>query len=226
MRKIIIVLLLTVVIAFGCAPIQERISIVPSAGVEGIPQKIAVYPLLTTEVVRTARRRAYRFSPITMSTESAEKRIYIVAPAETELKSTMESQLLTGLLSAELTRRGFSLKELPVEAPSEESERRHNSFFVSMETIRYMRENYGLEAILLGNVFFVTDHRDPSDIRVKAVYLRLVDTETLDILCHVSLPDNSTGDYMEETAQALAHSLAIEAGLVTPEPPKTEKIFD
>jgi hypothetical protein len=138
-----------------------------------------------------------------------------VAPAETKLVSTMHSQLLTGLLSAQLSKRGFTLKELPVEAPSVQAEKEENSFFVSLEALKKLREEYGLEGILIGNVYFVPDDRDRTVIRVKAVYLRLVDTGTLDVLCHVWIPDSYAGESMEEAAQKLAFSLAREAKLIT-----------
>ena len=138
-----------------------------------------------------------------------------MAPAETKLVSTMHSQLLTGMLAAQLSKRGFTLKELPVEAPADQSENEKTSFFVSLETLKHLREDYGLEGILVGNVYFIADDRDRSVIRVKAVYLRLVDTGTLDVLCHVWIPDSYAGESMEEAAQSLAFSLARAAKLVS-----------
>jgi len=84
--------------------------------------------------------------------------------------------------------------------------------------LRHLREDYGLEAILVGNAYFVADERDPTVIWVRAVYLRLVDTATLDVLCHVSISDRYRGDSMESAAQALALALAREAKLVSVEP--------
>jgi hypothetical protein len=107
------------------------------------------------------------------------------------------------------------LKELPVESPSEQSEKAENSFFVSLETLKNLREDYGLDAVLVGNAYFVADQRDPTVVWVRAAYLRLVDTKTLDVLCHVSISDKYRGDSMEGAAQSLARALAKEAGLVS-----------
>ena len=128
------------------------------------------------------------------STRASDDRLYIVAPAETKLASTMQSQLMTGLLSARLSENGFTLKELPVEAPPEQCERDQNTFFVSLETLRHLREDYGLEAILVGNVYFVADERDPTVIWVRAAYLRLVDTGTLDGDATYRFPINIEGN--------------------------------
>jgi hypothetical protein len=211
MRAGIAALISLAVLAAGCASMDERVVITPAAGVEKIPVKIAVYPLLTAETPRIAAPP--RYSP--MTTRTAEDRLYIVAPAETKLVSNMESQLLTSMLAARLSDNGFTLKELPVEAPSEQSERAENNFFVSLETLKHLREDYGLEAILVGNAYFVADQRDPTVIWVRAAYLRLVDTATLDVLCHVSISDKYRGDSMEGAAQSLAHALAREAGLAS-----------
>jgi hypothetical protein len=218
LRNGIAVLLTLAALACGCASMDERVTVTPTAGVERIPTKIAVYPLLTAEAAQMIRQQ--RYFPMTTgaaSTRAADDRMYIVAPAETKLVSTMQSQLLTSLLSAQLSGNGFTLKE-PVEAPPEQSEKDQNSFFVSLETLRHLRESYGLEAILVGNVYFVADERDPTVIWVRAAYLRLVDTGTLDVLCHVSISDRYRGESMEAAAQALALALAKEAKLVSAEP--------
>lgn len=211
MRDTTFVLILVTAMAAGCATYDEAVTVTPAESVERLPAKIAVYPLLTAETVRATAPPEY----FPATTASADDRLYIVAPAETKLVSTMHSQLLTGLLSAQLSKRGFTLKELPVEAPSAQSEKEENSFFVSLETLKQLREEYGLEGILIGNVYFVPDDRDRTVIRVKAVYLRLVDTGTLDVLCHVWIPDSYAGESMEEAAQKLAFSLAREAKLIT-----------
>jgi hypothetical protein len=214
MRNGIAALLALAAMAFGCASMDERVTVTPAAGVEKIPAKIAVYPLLTAETVRMTAKEPPRYYP--MTTSAADDRMYIVAPAETKLASTMQSQLLTSLLSAQLSANGFTLKELPVEAPSDRAENDRNSFFVSLETLKRLREDYGIEAILVGNAYFVADERDPSIVWVRAAYLRLVDTATLDVLCHVSISDKYRGDSMEYAAQGLAGALAREAGLAAP----------
>ena len=218
MNRYLFALLLLAAVACGCASIDDRVVVTPAAGVGKIPTKIAVYPLLTAEAVKMITQpRVHPMITASASTRTADDRLYIVAPAETKLVSTMQSQLLTSLLSAGLSENGFTLKELPVEVPSEQSEMDRNSFFVSLETLKRLREDYGLEAILVGNAYFVADERDPSVIWVRAAYLRLVDTQTLDVLCHVSISDKYRGESMESAAQALALALAKEAKLVSAE---------
>ncbi len=214
MRNGTCALLLLMATVCGCFTSQERVTVTPVEGVERLPTRIAVYPLLTAEWVQTTERPKY----FPATTASADDRLYIVAPAETKLVSTMHSQLLTAMLAAQLSKRGFTLKELPVEAPSDRAENEGTSFFVSLETLKHLREDYGLEGILVGNVYLAPDDRDRSVIRVKAVYLRLVDTATLDVLCHVWIPDSYAGESMEEAAQSLAFSLAREAKLISEKP--------
>jgi len=218
MRNVMAVLFVLAIVAGGCASIDDRVAVTPAAGVEKIPTKIAVYPLLTAETVKILTQpRSYPMATASASTRASDDRLYIVAPAETKLASTMQSQLMTGMLSARLSENGFTLKELPVEAPPEQGEKEKNTFFVSLETLKHLREDYGLEAILVGNVYFVADERDPSVIWVRAVYLRLVDTGTLDVLCHVSISDKYRGESMESAAQALGLALAKKAKLVSAE---------
>lgn len=199
------VLLALIVLMIGCATIDERVVTTPAADAERIPTNIAIYPLLTGE----AHVRGQ--GPFLINQSAKDDRIYIVGPAETKLVSNIQSQLLTNLLSAELSRRKFTVKELPIETTPEQSDKGQNSFFVSLGTLKYLRDTYALEAILVGNVYFVSDG---SDMGVKAAYLRLVDTTTLNVLCHISISDGYSGDSMEDTARALALALAKEAKLV------------
>ncbi len=203
-----IVLLSLVVLTIGCATIDERVVTTPAADVERIPTNIAIYPLLTGEAHVRGQGQFF------LHQSGKDDRIYIVGPAETKLVSNIQSQRLTNLLSAELSKRKFTVKELPVETTTEQSNEGQNSFFVSLGTLKYLRDTYALEAILVGNAYFVSGG---SDIRVKAAYLRLVDTTTLNVLCHVSISDGVSGDPMEDTARALALALAKEAKLVVTE---------
>jgi hypothetical protein len=203
-----IVLLSLVVLMIGCATVDERVVTTPAADVERIPTNIAIYPLLTGEAHVRGQGQFF------LNQSVKDDRIYIVGPAETKLVSNIHSQLLTNLLSAELSKRKFTVKELPVETTPEQSNKGQNSFFVSLGTLKYLRDTYALEAILVGNVYFVSGG---SDMRVKAAYLRLVDTTTLNVLCHISISDGYSGDSMGDTARALALALAKEAKLVATE---------
>ena len=211
-RNIFLIALAAII--FGCTSIHDKVVVTPVAGVENIPTEIAIYPLLTSEQVLVIAHPYKRVRLFSASTRVSDDRLYIVAPAETKLVSNIYSQLLTSRLSANLSRNGFTLKELPVEAPSEYYEKEENSFFVSLETLRHLREDYGLKAVLIGNVYFIANERDRSIIDVRAAYLRLVDTGTLDVLCHISIDEIYQGESIRNTAESLAFALAKEAGLV------------
>ena len=75
----------------------------------------------------------------------------------------------------------------------------------------------GLALVLAGGVRAgqLVATLDQTAIRVKAVYVRLVDTGTLEALCHVWIPDSYAGESFEEAAQSLAFSLAREAKLIS-----------
>jgi hypothetical protein len=146
-----------------------------------------------------------------LSVDSREGEMFIEAPAQSKLIVNMESQLLTGLLSSDLAYYGFSLKELPVEIPDTES--KEVSFAVSLDLLRRMKKDYGVEAVLIGNVYFSRDLYEPSRHLVKAAYIKLIDVETLDILCHISMYYDNEGLDLESAAQAVAAELAIMAGL-------------
>jgi hypothetical protein len=198
----------------GCASIHDRVVVTPVAGEESIPRKIAVYPLLTADQVIVTGPPGGRIRLLSAETKVGEDRLYIVAPAETKLVSNIHSQILTSRLSADLSGRGFYLKELPVEAPEMLIGDKENNFFISLETLKHLREEYGLEAVLIGNVYFIANRQDRSIVDVRAVYLRLVDTATLDVLCHISF-DEYGGESIIDTSEGLAFALAREAGIST-----------
>ena len=127
---------------------------------------------------------------------------------------TPQSQMLTGLLSSELAYYGFDLKELPVEIPDDDQtdETNKNVFFISLDLLERLREEYGVEAILIGNVMMKYVPRYSRTL-VTAAYLKLVDIETLDVLCQVHLLSEDYGEDIDKAANALASELALEAGL-------------
>lgn len=183
-----------------------------SPGVDRIPTTICIHPLLSSP----ASRRYIIKENLNISREHGS--VYITPPAESKLVITPRSQMLTGLLSSELAYYGFDLKELPVEVPdeSETGESSKNVFFISLDLLKNLRENYGVEAILVGNVMMSYVPRSSRTI-VTAAYLKLVDIETLDVLCQVYLLSEDYGEDMDEAAAALASELALEAGLASVE---------
>ncbi len=181
-----------------------------SPGVERLPETIAIYPLLSSSMPRPVPER--RLEPAAPSKPENEKRMNIVPPAESKLVVTMQSEMLTSQLSAELARRGFSIKEIPVEVP-ENGEERDNTFFMSLASLQHLREAYGLEAVIVGNAYFVPDKVDMMRFNVASVFLRVVDTETLDVLCHLTLNDQYYGESVDVVARVLADKLAEKAQL-------------
>ena len=212
MGKLTLTIITLSAIMIGCASIHDKVMVTPVAGENSIPRKIAIYPLLTSEQVLVVSPHDRRVRLLSAETKVREDRLYIVAPTETKLVSNIHSQLFTSRLSADLSSRGFILKELPVEIPEGLLGNKENNFFISLETLKYLREEYGLEAVLIGNVYFIADQQDRSLVDVRAAYLRLVDTATLDVLCHISF-DEYGGESIKHTSEGLAFALAREAGL-------------
>jgi hypothetical protein len=194
--------------------IKPRITTTPVVGVEEIPTIIAVYPILANQ---TGFRPRYVKDAMTLSTRK--DRIYIVPPADTKLLVTTHSEIFTGLVSSELSHYDFKLKTLPIEVLEDDNVGTggKRSFVVSLETIRHLRENYGLEALLIGNVFFIHDPYDPTEPAVRSFYLKLVDAKTLDILCHVSGDYGEYGGEMEKAARDIGFELAKLANLAKDE---------
>jgi len=210
MRQTLVPLLLSVLC--GCVPLmEERIHATSTPGVEEIPDTIAIYPLLSAEMARPHAIEERMHDAV--STSAKEDRMYIVPPVETKLAVTMQSQMLTSLLAAELSRRGFALKEIPVETPEGGYGQEQNVFFVSLASLNQLREKYGFRAVLVGNAYFIPDKENPLDFNVGAAFLRVVDIGTLDVLCHVTLTDTYGGDTLEDVARGFAQVLAQKASL-------------
>jgi hypothetical protein len=205
----LVISLVIATLALGCTATGPRVTVTKAPGTDPIPATIAVYPLLTTHPVRTSREG--RIRPLTHRGDG--DRIYLAPPAESELRVTMHSQLFSDLLAADLTYEGFKLKQLTLEGTDGDSDR--NEFFVSMDALKHLREDFGLQAVLLGNVYFVTDRYDPSLYHVRAAYVKVVDVATLDVICHVSVRRGYYGSDMEEVVAEIAAELAA-MSTVTP----------
>jgi hypothetical protein len=209
--RLLVVCVILVSVMYGCTT-PGRVTTTSSPGVDEIPTTIAVYPLLANEAKPTTWKGRITYE--STSIKSREDKIYIVPPSQTKLLMTPQSEIMTGVLSSELSYYGFKLKALPFEVLSnvDDSGGEEHTVVVSLATIRHLRENYGLQALLIGNTYFMIDRYDPTDIVVKAVYLKLVDAETLDVLCQVTLLYEEYGD-MEEAASEVALELARQANL-------------
>ena len=178
---------------------------VRSPSAEKIPLGVVVHPLFSTEI------RAGGMIRSGVMLNSNRENVYISPPAETSLKVTGPSQRLTSDLSMQLAARGFKLSELPVESPAGQGDNK-NAFAVSLALLDDLRTTHNVGAILIGNAFFSTAPYY-SDTRVTDCYVKVVDVETLEVLCQVSLPHDAEGRDMQEIARYIADELAIEAGL-------------
>ena len=207
MKRAHVVFVLLFFCITGCFTMGGKLTTIRSPGIERIPTVVCVHPLLSSP----ARRRYVVKETLHVSRQ--DDRLYIVPPTESRLVVTPQSQMMTGLLSSELAYYGFELKELPVEIPEGEDEGKdQNLFFISLDLLNRLREDYGVEAILVGNVMMDYVPRYSRTL-VTAAYLKLIDIETLDVLCQVHLLSEDIGEEMDEAANALASELALEAGL-------------
>ena len=87
---------------------------------------------------------------------------------------------------------------------------------MSLALLDDLRAIHNVEAILIGNAFFSSSPYY-SDTRVTDCYVKVVDVETPEVLCQISVPHDGEGRDMQEIARDIADQLAIEAGLPVPE---------
>jgi hypothetical protein len=211
-KFIAMVCLLALSLPLGCLPGAHQLRVIPSPGVETIPTVIGIHPFLSV----SATRRGPGTSA-TMSHRVDEHDVYIAPPAGSKLIVTPYSQMFTAFVSGEMANYGFDLRELPVEIPKGDNAigQSKNEFVISLALLHDLQENYGLEAVLIGNVYFVGDPQDPVNQLVSAAYAKLIEVETLKVLSQFSLPFNSSGSDMEDVAEWIAVELAVMAGLAT-----------
>jgi hypothetical protein len=210
MRRKILSVYFLAALCLGCTA-RPEVRLVPGVGVNDIPSAIAVYPLLTGE------SKTGVFGPIKTLDDSGVEhdRVYIQPPSETKLLVTEQSQQMTDLLLAELSYQGFEVKELPVQVPDEwgGDADGNPTFYISVGLLEHLKESFGLQAIILGNVYFESNRR--GDFGVKAAHLRLVDIGSLDVLCHVSVSGGDFSMELAESAEDIAAKLARMANLPT-----------
>jgi len=196
------------VATIGCSS-SGGVRTAPSPGVERIPSIVAIHPLLSgTEVDG-------RYWPIEPLSNMSREEIYLAPPANSELVVTPSSQMLTGELSTQMTEYGFDLRELPYELKDSYGE--DGAYVISLALLDELREQHGLGAVMVGNAFFVKDVRryNPAEIRVVAAYLKVIDTETLEVLCQVTMSYDAHGRELNDLAHSMANQLANMAGLDT-----------
>ena len=184
----------------GCAtpPAMESIR---TPGAKNIPLGIVLHPLLSTQTERGWMRGSFA-----LDSQNRES-IYIMPPAKTTMQVTERSERLTNMLNIELSRRGFKLRELPVEAtPAREK----NTFAVSLALLDELRERNDVHAILIGNAFFTGQY---DDSYVTDMYVKVVNVETLEVMCQIIVDHHTNGWSMPDVVNEVADELAFNAGL-------------
>ena len=184
----------------GCAtpPAMESIR---TPGAKNIPLGIVLHPLLSTQTERGWMRGSFA-----LDSQNRES-IYILPPAKTTMQVTERSERLTNMLNIELSRRGFKLRELPVEATPA---REQNTFAVSLALLDELRERNDVHAILIGNAFFTGQYNDSY---VTDMYVKVVNVETLEVMCQIIVDHHTNGWSMPDVVNEVADELAFNAGL-------------
>jgi hypothetical protein len=196
--SIVIALLLSSLSCAGPPPMKA----VRTPGAERIPLSIVLHPLLSTQ-----SESGWGTSAALMSQDRGS--LYITPPAKTTMQVTGTSERLTNLLTVELAQRGFKLRELPVEAPVEGQ----SAFAVSLALLDDLREHNDVHAILIGNAFFARPYNRFDDSQVTDLYLKVVNTETLEVMCQITIGHDASGWSMPAVASEVADELADNAGL-------------
>lgn len=200
-----VVVLSSLVTLLGCATPSGLRTTIP-ANVEKIPQTIAVHALLSSATTRTTHAAIMPEVRLSMG------EVYLAPPADSELAIAPASQMMTGELTAGLAAYGFDLRELPYETTA--TSEGEVDYVISLALLDELRAQHGLEAVVVGNVFFAsTGWSTPGDLRVVAAYLKVVDTATLEVLCQVTMSYDPYGRDLNSVAAAMADQLAIAAGL-------------
>jgi hypothetical protein len=207
------VVLLALTTLPGCFQSGVRVNSTLSPSVEQIPTVVGIYPLLSSPV-RPHGSLELSMRKLTSSGVD-EREAYIVPPTETKLVLTQQSQIMTDLLSAELASGGFTLKQLPVELRDGDDKNGDGNgevFVMSLSLLNHLQENYDLGAVVLGNVFFVTDPYDRT-VQVSVAYLKVVDVQTLDVLAQITGIYDKPGESIGAVANSMAAELTAMAGL-------------
>jgi hypothetical protein len=215
-----------IVILSGCFPPGGEIIGTMTPGVDRIPDKLGLFPLLSTPVRSYGKR--YRSILHNEATVKVKRRmpdnVVIVPPTGSDLTVTRESQIMTGLVSTRLSTFGFSLKELPVEVLPKSDDSHGDSdddrrYAISLNLLERLREDYDVRAIIVGSAFFITETGQgmPPEQRVISAHLKVVDIATLDVLGQVNLTYDAYGVDMNTVSELVADELACMAGFVTGE---------
>lgn len=210
------------VILTGCAQPLQNITCHKSDNVDKIPEKIALYPLLSTPLIEGGyytRKGVYGFGfDEGTSLEKYGDNVVISPPAKSRLTVTEESKMMTATLSARMSALGFSLSELPVEV-FQDGDDNYNSaseggFSITVDLLNQLGKRNDLKAILLGDVFFRNERKHGiTEKRITFAHLKIIDISSLNIMGQLLFPYDSEGVELNRATERIACQLANLAGL-------------
>ncbi len=201
-------LVLGLVLAGCLATGAQRLVATRAAGARMVPRTIAIHPLLSTVPTAPGSRQ---LKPL--QTERRAGEVTLQPPARTQLLVTGPSQMLTDLLEAELSYAGFRVKALPVQ-PGRADDGTADTFGIGLDLLARLRREYGLQAVVVGNVQFTGGPMAVEQQQVSAAFLRIIDIASLDVLAHIAL-EPGPGLPMPDIAAALAGEMARLTGAGT-----------
>ena len=81
--------------------------------------------------------------------------------------------MMTDLISKDMLYYGFDLRELPVEIPENSSSDDSNdkTFSISLELLEYLREEYNVHAIMIGNALFSMNPYSSNVVEVHSAHV-------------------------------------------------------
>jgi hypothetical protein len=195
----------------SCAPKSTLVS-VQSPGVDSIPPRIGIYPLLATSIT-DIRPQSTDLVPLDVKLYEADGK-YILSPASaSELQLTKESLMITGFLATQLASQGFSLIEMPKEIPGyigEEMDFKVDRFYISTSMLDSLSRVRNLQAVLVGNAFFrnVYHKNKPVEKRVIFSHIKLIEVPSLNVLAQITQPYDPEGVSLNDMTTQVAKELA------------------
>jgi hypothetical protein len=207
--RFLVISVLVSVMHTGCLSTGGRLISTKSPDIDRIPTTIGLYPILSSQ---SFHRKVSRPRAIL---SSGSEHIYIVPPTETELKVTSFSRMMTDLISMDLLYYGFDLRELPVEIPENGStdDDDEKTFSISLALLERLNEEYGVEAIMIGNAMFGGNPYATMGVEVHSAHVKVVDIRTLKVLCQIDFTFTDSGRDIENVCEEMAASLALMAGI-------------
>jgi hypothetical protein len=171
-----------------------------------VPETLGLFPILSSIEVRHGYPHPPRY-------ELYDDQIIVTPPADMTMAVTPESRMLSNAFSVALQQQGFGLKELPVEHLEGDATSDGGGvdrYGISLELLGRLRLEFGLEAIVVGDAYFLHRYNGASApaIEVVAAHLRVIDTATLDVIAQVDMPYDASGAGINSVARELAAEMA------------------